>query len=136
MEMLETDWWTLELPPEFEASQEDDVVIIEDEDGVGCLEISTLLREDGRVGADELAEFSRELREAGITPQRARIGGWTGNSSSTMTRATTGGSGSSPMVRSSCMQPTSACRTTRAWTMRRSTRSSRRWSRRPEDLLE
>lgn len=78
MEMLETDWWTLEIPPEFEVSQEDDLVIIEDEDGVGCLEISTLVREEGRVGAAEIAEFSLELRESGIAPQRARIGGWSG----------------------------------------------------------
>jgi hypothetical protein len=72
--VLETDWWTLELPPEWEAAQDEDVVVIEDEDGVSCLELSTLMREEGDVSDADLAQFSAELRELGIKPHPAQIG--------------------------------------------------------------
>jgi hypothetical protein len=78
MKLLETDWWTIELPPEWDAGQEDDVVVIEDEDGVSCLELSTLVREQGEVSDADLAEFSRELRDAGLAPRAVRIGPWRG----------------------------------------------------------
>ena len=78
MKLLETDWWTLELPPEWEAEQDDDVVVIEDEDGVSCLELSTLVREGGEVSAADLSEFSRDLREAGQTPLGVQVGDWRG----------------------------------------------------------
>ena len=78
MKLLETDWWTLELPPEWAAEQDDELVVIEDEDGVSCLELSTLVREEGEVGDAELAEFSRELREAGIAAGAVSVGPWSG----------------------------------------------------------
>jgi hypothetical protein len=78
MKLLETDWWTLELPPEWEAEQDEDVIVIEDEDGVSCLELSTLVREQGAVSERDLAEFSRDLREAGHAPRAVRIGPWSG----------------------------------------------------------
>jgi hypothetical protein len=78
MKLLETDWWTMELPPEWEAEQDDEVVVIEDEDGVSCLELSTLVREEGEVSAADLAEFSRELRDAGMKPAAVRFGAWHG----------------------------------------------------------
>ena len=74
MKLLETDWWTLELPPEWEAEQDEDVVLIEDEDGVSCLEIVTLVREDGEVGEADLLAFSRELLDEGKEPRAARVG--------------------------------------------------------------
>ena len=79
MRILETDWWTLALPPEWDAEQDDDVVVIEDEDGVSCLEISTLVREEGQVSDAELAEFSRELRELGHAPCAVRLGACSGH---------------------------------------------------------
>ena len=78
MKLLETDWWTIELPPEWEAEQDDDVVVIEDEDGVSCLEISTLVREEGEVGHADLVEFSRDLRDAGLKPREVHFGDWRG----------------------------------------------------------
>lgn len=78
MRVVETDWWTLELPEEWQAEQEDELVVIEDEDGVSCIEISTLVRERGQVGDAELEDFSRELREEGRTARPARVGEWQG----------------------------------------------------------
>ena len=78
MKQLETDWWTLELPPEWEAEQDEELIVIEDEDGVSCLELSSLVREHGEVGDADLAEFSRELRDAGASGAPVTIGPWRG----------------------------------------------------------
>ncbi len=78
MQMLETDWWTIELPPEWDAEQDDEVVVIEDEDGVSCIEISSLVREDGAVSDADLAGFSLELREEGHASRPVSVGTWRG----------------------------------------------------------
>ena len=78
MQILETDWWTIELPPEWEAEQDDEVVVIEDEDGVSCIEISSLVREDGVVSDADLAGFSLDLREEGHVSRQVSIGAWRG----------------------------------------------------------
>lgn len=78
MSVLETDWWTIELPDEWHAEQEEDLVVIEDEDGVSCLEISCLVREDGAVSEADLQQFSSELMEEGIAPRAIRLEDWNG----------------------------------------------------------
>ena len=78
MEILETDWWTLELPEEWQAEQDDDVIVIEDEDGVSCIEISTLVRGDATVSDADLEEFSSDLVSEGVVAQHVRIAGWQG----------------------------------------------------------
>jgi len=78
MRALETDWWMIELPDEWDAEQDDDVIVIEDEDGVSCIEISTLVREDGDVTDDELKDFAGDLIESGFKSSPATVGDWTG----------------------------------------------------------
>lgn len=78
MPTVATESWTLELPEEWSAEHEDDAVVIEDEDGVSCLEISALVVESGTVDDEDLAEFSRDLLDEGLRPQPVRIGGWSG----------------------------------------------------------
>jgi hypothetical protein len=78
MSLVETDWWTMELPDEWEAEQEDDIVVIEDEDGVSCIEISCLVSGDAVVSEADLLEFSAELIDEGIPQQRVEIGDWQG----------------------------------------------------------
>jgi len=46
MKVLEAGDWSLLLPPEWFAEQEDDSIMIMDRDGIGCLEISELRRDD------------------------------------------------------------------------------------------
>lgn len=46
MNIVETDYWCLMLPPEWSAEREDDVVVITDQDGIGELAISTLILEN------------------------------------------------------------------------------------------
>ncbi len=42
MNVLETEWWTLALPPEWWADSEEDSILVGDRDDVGCIEISTV----------------------------------------------------------------------------------------------
>ena len=78
MPIVATESWTLELPEEWSAQEDEDVVVIEDEDGVSCLEISALVLESGAVGDEDLAEFSRDLLDEGLKPQAVRVAGWSG----------------------------------------------------------
>lgn len=47
MNVLETEWWTLAIPPEWWAQAEEDSILVGDQDDVGCIEISTLRKETG-----------------------------------------------------------------------------------------
>ena len=64
MRVLEAGDWSLLLPEEWFAEQEDDAIIIGDRDGVGCLEISELRSERGHFTADEVRDIA-ELGEEG-----------------------------------------------------------------------
>ena len=80
MALHEIDWCSLEIPDEWEFSQdEDDVIVIEDEDGVSCIEIfPPVILEEGEVSEADVAEFTGELRESGLRGARVRVGGWQG----------------------------------------------------------
>ena len=58
MKVLETEWWTLALPPEWWAQSEEDGILIGDRDGVGCIEISTLHKESGDFIEEELRRIA------------------------------------------------------------------------------
>ena len=45
MNIVETDFWCLMLPPEWSAEEEEGSVLITDQDGIGELAITTLVRE-------------------------------------------------------------------------------------------
>lgn len=61
MHILETDAWSLLLPPEWWAEQEDESVLVGDRDGVGCIEVSTLQRDGTPIDAAALRALAREL---------------------------------------------------------------------------
>jgi hypothetical protein len=52
---METDHYSLLLPEEWIAEQEESSVFISDRDGVGCLEITVLERDEGVFDADAVA---------------------------------------------------------------------------------
>jgi hypothetical protein len=58
MRVLETDHFSLLLPAEWVAEQEDEVVLISDRDGVGCLEISVLLSDGADFDAAAVASLA------------------------------------------------------------------------------
>ncbi len=60
MNILETEWWNLALPPEWWAESEEDSILVGDRDGVGCIEISTLHRDEGDFSTEEVAQIARE----------------------------------------------------------------------------
>lgn len=70
MNIVETDYWCLMLPPEWSAEQEEGVIRIIDQDGIGELALTTLVQESGASGthsvsalADLVAAESPEVTE-------------------------------------------------------------------------
>jgi len=59
MNVLETEWWTVAVPPEWWAESEDESILIGDRDGVGCIQISTLHRAAGEFDAAEVEGIAR-----------------------------------------------------------------------------
>jgi len=51
MNVLETEWWSLAVPPEWWADSEEESILVGDRDDVGCIEISTLLKDEGEFDA-------------------------------------------------------------------------------------
>ena len=50
MNIVETDYWCLLLPPEWSAEQEEDTVCVTDQDGIGELAVTALIREQDDAG--------------------------------------------------------------------------------------
>ncbi len=67
MNIVETDYWCLMLPSEWSAEQEDGIVLITDQDGIGELAITTLVGESGDTDGSKIVEIankeSPEVRE-------------------------------------------------------------------------
>ncbi len=78
MNVLETEWWTLGVPPEWWAEREDDSILVGDRDDVGCIEISTLHRDEGEFSAEEVLGIARENGEPDWDWQPARAGDFKG----------------------------------------------------------
>jgi len=78
MNVLQTEWWTIGVPPEWWAEHEDDVVVIGDRDDVGCIEISTLHKEVGDFEPAELEQIARDNGESAWQWQSAKLGEFSG----------------------------------------------------------
>ena len=78
MNVLETEWWTLVLPPEWWADSEDESILIGDRDEVGCIEVSTLHKEQGDFTQDNLEEIAREGSDSRLTWQAVAAGDYKG----------------------------------------------------------
>ena len=63
MNILETQWWSLGVPPEWWAEQDEESIVVGDDDDVGCIEISTLCRDDGAFGAAEVQSIAEEQHD-------------------------------------------------------------------------
>ena len=59
MNIVETDYWCLMLPPEWSAVEEDGSVLITDQDGIGELAITTLVRESDYGPETSLSEVAQ-----------------------------------------------------------------------------
>ncbi len=78
MNVLETEWWSLALPPEWWAETEEESIVIGDRDGVGCIEISTLHRDSGEFESAEIGEIAAAEGYAGGDWRSAQFGDFRG----------------------------------------------------------
>jgi len=60
MNIVETEYWCLMLPPEWSAEQDDDVIRIFDQDDIGELALTTLVREPDAGAASLPAQLAAE----------------------------------------------------------------------------
>lgn len=61
MRTVETDWWLIDLPDEWEAEQDDETIVIGDEDGIGALEITTLTREGSDADFNDIGGLAKQI---------------------------------------------------------------------------
>lgn len=78
MRVLETNWWSVSLPDEWDAEQDEDTIVITDEDDVGSIQITDLKREDGDASQADLLELAEELIEQGVAYVPASVGDFVG----------------------------------------------------------
>jgi hypothetical protein len=78
MNVLETEWWTMALPPEWWADSEEESILVGDRDEVGCIEISTLHRQEGMFEAAEVLGIATAESAAELDWQKVRLGDFTG----------------------------------------------------------
>lgn len=79
MQTLETDWWSIDIPPEWEVSRELDeqLVVISDKDHVGDIAITSLAKDQGIVNDGNLHAFAKAAEHTG-QGKRVTIGDLTG----------------------------------------------------------
>jgi len=82
MNVLETEWWTLALPPEWWAESEEESILIGDQDDVGCIEISTLHKEHGIFERDTVLSIAQTESELPLDWKSVTLGEFVGVSSS------------------------------------------------------
>lgn len=78
MNVLETEWWTMAIPPEWWADSEEDSILVGDRDDVGCIEISTLHKEEGSFDPQSLRDIAESESEQSLAWQSVTLGDFSG----------------------------------------------------------
>lgn len=78
MNVLETEWWSMALPPEWWADSEEDSILVGDRDQVGCIEISTLHKDEGVFDAAEVRGIATAESVEGEDWREVRLGDFAG----------------------------------------------------------
>ena len=78
MNILQTEWWTVGVPPEWWAQQEEDLIVIGDRDDVGSIEISTLRKTDGDFCVAEVENIAATNSDSSWVLASARCGEFSG----------------------------------------------------------
>jgi hypothetical protein len=78
MNVLETEWWTMALPPEWWAETEEDSILVGDRDDVGCIEITTLHKEQGEFDLAEASEIARSESSQSLDWNKLSLGDFAG----------------------------------------------------------
>ena len=88
MNVLETEWWTLALPPEWWADSEDDSILVGDRDDVGCIEITTLHKDKGEFDLQEVRDIAVAESDSPQDWRKVNLGDFLGVSSSFVEEST------------------------------------------------
>ena len=78
MNVLETEWWTLAVPPEWWAESEEESILVGDQDGVGCIEISTLLKDTGDFDSESVLGIAVEESGQALDWKKVSLGDFRG----------------------------------------------------------
>ncbi len=78
MNIVETEWWTMALPPEWWAEAEGESILIGDRDEVGCIEISTLHKDEGSFDEPDLRAMAAELTDPSVSWVNVDLGDFRG----------------------------------------------------------
>jgi hypothetical protein len=81
MNVLETEWWTMAVPPEWWADSEEDSILVGDRDDVGCIEISTLHKDEGEFDAQTVRDIAQAESEQLLEWREVSLGDFAGVSS-------------------------------------------------------
>ena len=78
MNVLQTEWWSIAIAPEWWTEREEDGVVIGDRDEVGSIQISTLRKDEGEFLAPEVAQIALENAEVNCDWETAAMGDFSG----------------------------------------------------------
>jgi len=78
MNVLETEWWTLAVPPEWWADTDEDSILVGDRDDVGCIEISTLHKDAGEFDHPAIIEIAVAESEQPLEWGQVTLGEFSG----------------------------------------------------------
>ncbi|MCR9104933.1 MAG: hypothetical protein NXI15_06570 [Gammaproteobacteria bacterium] len=78
MNVLETEWWTVAVPPQWWADTEEESILIGDCDDVGCIEISTLHSESGPFDAGQIQAIAEQTADQTLTWRKVTLGDFSG----------------------------------------------------------
>ena len=76
--VLETEWWSLAVPPEWWAESEDEGILVGDHDDVGCIEISTLHKDSGEFDTELVEQIARDEAEQSLQWSPVSLGDFLG----------------------------------------------------------
>jgi hypothetical protein len=72
MNMIETDWWEMGLPDEWDAEQDEETILVMDEDGIGAIEL-TVLEKDNPSAPVDWSGLLGDLVPEGISASPAKL---------------------------------------------------------------
>jgi hypothetical protein len=78
MNVLETEWWTMVVPPEWWAEAEEESILVGDQDDVGCIEISTLHKEAGEFDSAAILDIAKAESEEPADWASVQLGEFSG----------------------------------------------------------
>jgi hypothetical protein len=78
MNVLETEWWTMVVPPEWWAEAEEESILVGDQDDVGCIEISTLHKESGEFDSKTILDIAKAESEEPVDWASVQLGEFSG----------------------------------------------------------